>query len=119
MIWTAGVKVYQETSVLSYANEVEVGSKKAVVVEETLTVARERCSDREGGLVVYMKVTASMAYEVECGAFHRVPRSRRQTGLLGEEVHEIEVLVLGPEVEVDVLEFVTASDQVGLQGCPG
>ena len=45
--------------------------------------------------------------------------SRRQTGLLGEEVREIEVLVLGPEVEADVLEFVTASDQVGMQGCPG
>ena len=60
-----------------------------------------------------------MASEVECGAFHKVPRSRRQTGLLGEEVHEIEVLVLGPEVEVDVLEFVTASDQFGFQGCPG
>ena len=45
--------------------------------------------------------------------------SRRQTGLLGEEVREIEVLVLGPEVEADVLEFVTASDQVEMQGCPG
>ena len=90
------MKVYQETSVLSSESEVEVGSKKAVVVEGTLTVARERCSDRGGGLVVYMKVTTSMAYEVECGAFHRGPMSRRQTELLGEEVHEIEVLVLDP-----------------------
>ena len=50
---------------------------------------------------------------------YKVPMSRRQTGLLGEEVREIEVLVLGPEVEADVLEFVTASDQVEMQGCPG
>ena len=103
----------------SEENEVEVAMKKVVAVVETLTVARAKYSDREGGLVVCTKETRSMASEVECGAFHKVPRSRRQTGLLGEEVHEIEVLVLGPEVEVDVLEFVTASDQVGLQGCPG
>ena len=120
MIWTAGVKAYQGTSVLSYENEVEVGSTQVVVVvEETLTVARERCSDRGGGLVVYMKVTTSVAYEVEYGAFHRAPMSRWQTELLGEEVHEIEVLVLDPDGEADVVEFVTEIDQVGMQECPG
>ena len=93
--------------------------KKVVAVVETLTVARAKCSGRGDGLVVCMKKTMSVASEVECGAFHKVPMSRRQTGLLGEEVREIEVRVLGPEVEADVLEFVTAIDQVGMQGCPG
>ena len=119
MIWTVGEKAYQETAVLSYENEVEVESNKVVVVVETLTVAREKCSGRGGDLVVCMKVTTSMAYEAECGAFHRAPMSRQQTELLGEEVHEIEVLVLGPEVEADVLECVTEIDQVGMQGYPG
>ena len=103
----------------SEENGVEVAMKKVVAVVETLTVARAKCSGRGDGLVVCMKETMSMASEVECGAFHKVPMSRRQTGLLGEEVREIEVLVLGPEVEADVLEFVTASDQVEMQGCPG
>ena len=119
MIWTAGVKAYSENSVWSYASEVEVGSRKEVVVEETLTVEMERCSDKGVGLVVYPKATASIAYEAECGAFHRAPMSRQQTELLGEEVHEIEVLVLGPDVGADVLEFVTEIDQVGRQGYPG
>ena len=68
------MKAYSENSVWSYASEVEVGSRKAVVVEETLTVEMEKCSDKGGGLVVYPKVTASMAYEAECGAYHRFPR---------------------------------------------
>ena len=58
-----------------------------------------------------MKETKSMASEVECGAFHRAPMSRQQTELLGEEVHEIEVLVLGHDAEVDVEEFATEIDQ--------
>ena len=93
--------------------------KKVVAVVETLTVARAKCSGRGDGLVVCMKKTMSVASEVECGAFHKVPRSRRQTGLLGEEVHEIEVLVLDPGGEADVVEFVTEIGHVGMQECPG
>ena len=97
----------------------EVDGKKVVVVMETLSVARAKCSGRGGDLVVCMKETKSMASEAECGAFHRAPMSRQQTELLGEEVHEIEVLALGPDVGADVLEFVTEIDQVGRQGYPG
>ena len=110
--------MYLETAVSSEETGVEVAMKKVVAVVETLTVARAKDSDREGGPVVCMKETRSMTFEVECGAFHKVPMSRWQTGLLGEEVHEIEVLVLGPEVEVDVLEFVTGIDRAAMQECP-
>ena len=103
----------------SEENGVEVAMKKVVAVVGTLTVARAKCSGRGDVLVVCMRRTMSWASGVECGAFHKVPMSRLQTGLLGEEVREIEVLVLGPEVEADVLEFVTASDQAGTLGCLG
>ena len=45
-----------------------------VVVEETLMVEVEMCSDKEGGLVVYTKATASMAYGAVCDSCHRFPR---------------------------------------------
>ena len=88
MIWTVEERAYLETAVSSEETGVEVAMKKVVVVE-TLAVATAKDSDRGGGPVVCMKETRSMTFEVECGAFHKVPMSRRQTGLLGEEVHEI------------------------------
>ena len=60
-----------------------------VVVEETLMVEVERCSDKGGGLVVYTRVTASMANGAVCDSCHRFPRWMRQTALLDEEVHGI------------------------------
>ena len=88
VIWTVEERAYLETAVSSEETGVEVAMKKVVVVE-TLAVATAKDSDRGGGPVVCMKETRSMTFEVECGAFHKVPMSRRQTGLLGEEVHEI------------------------------
>ena len=44
-----------------------------VVVEETLTVEVERCSEKAGGLVVYTKATALMANEAVYGSCQRFP----------------------------------------------
>ena len=90
-----------------------------VVVEETLMVEVERCSDKGGGLVVYTRVTASMANGAACDSCHRCPRRRRQTALLDEEVHGIEVLALGCGEEAGALEFAIEIDQVAMQEYPG
>ena len=119
MIWTVGAKVYPGTSVLWSACEVEIGSQMVVVVEETLMVEVERCSEKEGGLVVYTKVTALMANEAVCGSCHRFPMWRPQTAWLDGEVHGIEVRALDCGEEVGVLEFATEIDQAAMQECPG
>ena len=119
MIWTVGAKVYTGTSVLWSACEAEIGSQMVVVVEETLMVEVERCSEKAGGLVVYTKATALMANEAVYGSCHRFPMWRPQTVWLDEEGNGIEVRALDHGGEADVWEFATEIDQAVMQECPG
>ena len=89
------------------------------VVEETLMVGVERCSEKACGLVVCTKTMAWMASEALCGSCHSCPMCCPQTGLPGEEGPESEVLVPGHDEEVDVGEFLTEIDQAEMQGFPG
>ena len=73
MIWTVGAKAYPGTSVLLSACEVEIGSRMVVVVEETLKVEVERCSEKANGLVVYTKATAWMAAGAVYSSCRNVP----------------------------------------------
>ena len=58
MILTVGAKVYPGTLVLLSAFEVEMDSHMVVVVEETLMVGMEKCSEKACALVVCTKATA-------------------------------------------------------------
>ena len=119
MIWTVGAKVYPGTSALLSACEVEIESQMVVVVEETLMVEVERCSEKACGLVVYTKATVWMANGAVCGSCRSFPMWSPQTGSPDEEGPEIEVLVLDHDVEVDVGEFATEIDRAVMLGCPG
>ena len=60
-----------------------------------------------------------MANEVVCGSCHSVPMWGSHVGSLDESGLEIEVHVLGHDVEVDVWEFVIEIGQAVMPGFPG